>query len=640
MAVTEQRTTEKRAALSFFQRLRYACSQSRLTRFFTDTDVLRDDTQERGLFSRLFGKLIAFSAIKKTRQFLVRQVEQSRIIRAISRFAVTLLHTPLRSFGMLFLSFGVFLVTASLIFPDKYQTETQILTWVIAAVFILCALLLLFSQKSLSATIRDSRFCSFLFFSVLGVRRNTVEQELTVKTSDALAFLCGIFLAIPSLFLQTPTLLAIYALTVFGYLTLLTPESGLVLLLFLLPFCSTKFVCYAFLFLFVTFLLKVLLSKRIIRFHRMDYPILLFLLALLICGSVSADPAASVTESLLYVFLLCGYFLVTNLVKTLPWLRRCIFALSLSACLTALDGIAQFVLGKVSDRWQDQALFAALRGRAVATFDNPNVLAEYLILVLPILLALFLLQCKEKKPLWALPALLAVGVCLVFTWSRGAWLAALVSCALFCLFAGKRSRIIFLSIAAAFLISYPWLPDVFTARVESIVTLSDSSNAYRLQIWRGSLDNLRQFWHTGIGFGDEVFTMYYGHFAPSGAEIAAHSHQLFLQIWISLGIIGFLLFAWVLVYFLRTFTLLQKGLSKVPNVSARYYSFAFFSAICALMIHGLTDYVFYQPRIFFLFFAICALFVSMQRMYFAEHHRPQHSHSTVSAYSVDLPHQK
>lgn len=638
MAQNQPRSKSDTASLSLWQRIRLAFARSFLAHFFLDTSVLHTEKETQGVLSRLFHFFTALPSLKKTKRFLVRHVEQSRLIRLVSRFTTALFHTPLRSFGMFFLAFGVFLMSAALIFPARYQAETQMLTWILAAILIFCALLLLFSQKTLSRTVYDSRFFSALFFKILGSRQKTVEQEITVKTSDALAFVCGIIFALPTLLLPTPTVLLIYTLIVLGYFTLLTPESGFVLLLFFIPFCSTAFLLYALLFLFAVFFIKVILGRRTLHFHRMDYPILLLLLAILICGSISVHPADSVKTALLYASLLCGYFLATNMIKTASWLYRCVFALSVSALFTAMDGLLQFVFDKMSDRWQTPAFLTSLKGYTNTTFDSPDTLASYLVLMLPILFALLHLQCKEeKKRPWAILPLLAVSTCLILTWEKGAWLAALIGCSLFCLLAGRRSRILFCSLALAFGISLPFLPDVFLTHLRSIVSLNDAFGSYRTQVFRASLTNLRQFWHTGIGMGDTVFSTHYGHLSPA---VAAHSHHLFLQIWIALGVIGLLLFAWVLLYFLRIFTLTQKTLLKASHDQTQLLSFAFFCALLSSLVQGLTDYVFYEPRIFFLFFILGALLVSLQRIHYQEYHRPHHAHSTVSAYSIDLPRKK
>lgn len=55
----------------------------------------------------------------------------------------------------------------------------------------------------------------------------------------------------------------------------------------------------------------------------------------------------------------------------------------LSSLLVSLIGVLQYVTGSADSLWQDTTMFSDISGRVVSTFANPNVLAEYLILMLP-----------------------------------------------------------------------------------------------------------------------------------------------------------------------------------------------------------------------------------------------------------------
>ena len=67
----------------------------------------------------------------------------------------------------------------------------------------------------------------------------------------------------------------------------------------------------------------------------------------------------------------------TRLEKLLRWWRL------LSSLLVSLIGVLQYVTGSADSLWQDTTMFSDISGRVVSTFANPNVLAEYLILMLP-----------------------------------------------------------------------------------------------------------------------------------------------------------------------------------------------------------------------------------------------------------------
>ena len=63
-------------------------------------------------------------------------------------------------------------------------------------------------------------------------------------------------------------------------------------------------------------------------------------------------------------------------------------------------------------------MFEDIEGRVIH-LCNPNVLAEYLIMTLPISLTALLAAKKPLARLAALVATVAISLCLVYTWSRG-----------------------------------------------------------------------------------------------------------------------------------------------------------------------------------------------------------------------------
>lgn len=67
-------------------------------------------------------------------------------------------------------------------------------------------------------------------------------------------------------------------------------------------------------------------------------------------------------------------------------------------------------------------MFSDISGRVVSTFANPNVLAEYLILMIPFAGAMLITsESKTERAFYPL-TFASLAICLIFTWSRGAWL--------------------------------------------------------------------------------------------------------------------------------------------------------------------------------------------------------------------------
>lgn len=122
---------------------------------------------------------------------------------------------------------------------------------------------------------------------------------------------------------------------------------------------------------------------------------------------------------------------------------------------------------------------------------------------------------------------------LYFTYTRMAWLLALL-----CLMlqVDKNRWRIGLLITGIMVILLMTFPD-FNLRLGSMADLHDSSLQYRLQIWRGTGEALKDFWLWGAGPGS--FQTIYPQY-QFGNTISQHAHQLYLHFWLEHGLFGLL----------------------------------------------------------------------------------------------------
>jgi putative inorganic carbon (HCO3(-)) transporter len=217
-------------------------------------------------------------------------------------------------------------------------------------------------------------------------------------------------------------------------LILLRPVLGLYLLVLAIPFGSLKEISVgaisvggaeAMAALTVAAWLAHMLAHRDVRTARA--PLLVPLLAFLFVASCSMIGALSLQWSLkgllVWLELLAVYLLVVNLVGSRE-VRIMVLVILLAGGLEALLGIYQF-LGRVGP--EGFVLFDRFM-RAYGTFDQPNPYGGYLALILPLALSLFLGRWAWRGPwdvaTWLLAALSLglMGLALVMSWSRGAWL--------------------------------------------------------------------------------------------------------------------------------------------------------------------------------------------------------------------------
>ena len=202
---------------------------------------------------------------------------------------------------------------------------------------------------------------------------------------------------------------------------LLSPESGIIGICLLLPFLPTMALAVLTCLVLVSCIIKFFCGKRVFKISFIDVPVFLFLL-LTFFGGIFSQSKSSTNKMLLMVCFIAAYFIVKNLICSYSLLKKCLSAVAFSGAIVSLYGIFENFIGSPSVIWQDMSDFGEIKGRVVSTFANPNVLGEYLILIIPVTVALAL-TAKSAKERFAFACGAAFDVfCLVLTWSRGAWL--------------------------------------------------------------------------------------------------------------------------------------------------------------------------------------------------------------------------
>jgi O-antigen ligase len=364
----------------------------------------------------------------------------------------------------------------------------------------------------------------------------------------------------------------------------------------------------------VCYFLKLIRGKRTFRFELIDGAVTVFLLLMLMGGIFTVSVSASLQYALIYGCFTVSYFLVVNLIRNAEWVHRCVAAFICSSAVVSLYGVYQNILGTASTKWQDESMFGNMGGRVVSTFENPNVLAEYLIVTIPFAVAVLLTRRSWLSRGGMFAVCGSGAACLVFTMSRGAWLGFMIGMLLFFLIYSRKTMIAVLLGLFSIPVLPFILPESIVKRFTSIGNLADSSTAYRVNIWRGSIDMIRDFFWGGIGAG-KTFTLVYPSYTLAGIESAPHSHNLYLQITIELGIFGLLAFLAVVFLLAQNsfsfFSVKEKPGNAIED--SRFICAAGFAGIVAILAQGMTDYVWYNYRIFLIFWLVLGLTVASRR---------------------------
>ena len=553
------------------------------------------------------------------RQHLSRSFEGSFFLKKLRAYSYDVLATPLKSFGHLFFSFGIYtiLVYALKLFIPGLP-ESDISTLIVGLSVCIVAIPMLISSDNLAIAISKGSMTKSIVMESLGFREESFDVKTkTTRTRSNVMILIGMLLGIFTVFIDPLTLLLGIGAIVGIVLIFASPEIGILVALFALPFFSffespTKTIGMLITITSISYFVKIIRGKRIFKLEIMDLSVLAFMLLIYFSGAIGAGGHDGYQEVLVSCTLLFGYFLVVNLMRNERWLRRCILALVSSGTIVAFIGVLQYFMGVFqTGAWLDTDYFSDIKGRTVSLFENPNVLAAYLVMVLPFALLLLTKSNNRRERLLYNISTLAILLCIVFTWSRGAWLATIAVLLVFSMiYSRKTLRYLFMSCFAIPLLPIV-LPQSVIGRFASIGDMSDSSTLYRVYTWKGTWNAIKENFWSGVGYGNSAYAEIYPRFAYAGIEAAEHSHNLYLQILFGLGIGGLIIFAIVmLLYF-------QMNLEHIRHTKDRGAILMIAASICGvigMLVMGMFDFVWYNYRVFFLFWVVMGLACACTRI--------------------------
>lgn len=575
------------------------------------------------------------------RAYLSRSFEGSFIIKKLRHSVCNLAYLPLRTYGSFFLSFGIYTLLVyfiKIILPVMGEADAeQLLTGICICII---AIPLNASRLTLAKAVKNGRITGAIFVEAFGYRNEAFENKSLSKNSSrrsGIAILLGLLSGMLTFVVKPLYIILFIAVFVLVALIMVTPEIGILISLFCLPFLSlfsypTVLLAVLVVLTAFSYFIKLIRGKRIFKLELLDLFVLLFLLMLLFSGIVTVGGDASYKSALMSCLLMLGYFLTVNLIRTEKWLHRCVLAIIGSGAVTAFIGIVQYVLGLSANAWLDTDYFPDIEGRATSLFENPNYLAAYLTIVFPF--ALYqAMTCKVKKErLLSVAVCATIAVCNVLTWCRAAWLAMIICTFIFFLIASRKTmRAVFAAIFVAPFLPFV-LPDNVVTRFMSIGDISDSSTLYRMYTWRGSLKMAKEYIWGGIGYGTDAFAQLYPVYAYAGIETSPHSHSLYLQILLSMGIGALLCFSLIVLFYI------QKNLEYIKTPVSRegmLITAASLVAVLSLLIMGIFDYVWYNYRIFWIFWVVLAIGVTCVRIGQREIERSK-LYSECNEYSADV----
>lgn len=462
------------------------------------------------------------------------------------------------------------------------------------------------STRALSSLLRKSFIGRTFLIRFCGI----FEEELSGGEGAShlfLASLFGVLFGVASIFLPyaLPILLLSLILTC---LFLRVPELLLLLLSLALPFLGwlphpTLTLTVGAVALEIAWLRKYRRGQRILFFGCAELLILLLGLLYLLGGLIGEGGWQGVWSGVCRMLLILLFFPSASLLLRKQWRRRVIGALHFSAAILSTLGIFQYFFTDMELKWVDLNRFCGIAGRVGLSFGNPNILSAFLVLILPLGVSeVFAERERGGRRLLFCAACVAELLCLVLTWSRGAWLGLLIALPILLLLCNKSSRSFLILAAVPAILFSPALPKTVISRFFSIGNSADSSIRYRFYTWKGVARMLRANpW--GIGTGETAFRNVYPSYAVSGTETVMHAHRLLLQVTTELGFPGG---AVLLLLLLLTGLQVLYGTVRLGG-HARGELLGASCGILGFLVMGCFDYVWYHFGVFALFWILLAL---------------------------------
>ncbi len=275
----------------------------------------------------------------------------------------------------------------------------------------------------------------------------------------------------------------------------------------------------------------------------------------------------------------------------------------------ALHGIYQYIIAApIPAGWVSQTE-QGVRTRAYSITGSPNILGSYMVMTAPIFagLAYRFRSMKAKLLMWS--AVMLECVCLLVTFSRGAWVGMVVAVVVFALILDKRLLGLLVFAATAALM----VPQV-SSRILYLFTddfAQASAVGGRSLRWSFGYSTMRANPILGFGLGrfggavamqnqileeTDAFSYFYmdNYYLKIGTEMGYTGLIAFLILVVALVILGF------------------RALMRIKHERSSYFPVAvgIYSGLCGVLVHCYFENIFEVPYMMGLFWSLAAaLFV-------------------------------
>ncbi len=334
------------------------------------------------------------------------------------------------------------------------------------------------------------------------------------------------------------------------------------------------------------------MSKRILKLAPLDLPLALFLFSAFL-GVWPAYDRSQCWSTL--IALGAGgllYVAVSRLAVSRRWQRAITAVIVLAGVLLSLYFVTQYARFGYPEKVRAISRLGAFIGQIAPSVGewapSANSVATFLEGVIFLAVAL---AFTGKKLVWRVGAIIGaglIGLALLMSASRGAWLAVVAASAMWAALYWRPARTgtTIGAIGALGLVIYVIVQGDITALGD--IPIIDRTLAPmfirpdRLEVYRGSVYLIQDFPLTGIGLGGQFAMIYYKYALLIQHAFLTYSHNLYLEVWLEQGLLGISAWLWLMA------ALYQAARTHAKSGADLLYQ-ATWIGLTAAFVHGISD---------------------------------------------------
>lgn len=359
---------------------------------------------------------------------------------------------------------------------------------------------------------------------------------------------------------------------------------------------------------FAVMVIDLKFNKKVIKANTLLIPMFLAGVFMIINSFTSLNILGSMRD---LAFNFGGIFLALMVYKEVnskERLNNILTSIAIGGALVGVFGLYQFVfLGTVQREWIDASLKGVITRRAYSVFMNPNIFAEYLVLVTPLVVSQFWAHRDGFKKFIYLMISGLLLLNMMLTFSRGGMVSIAVAAMVFLFFA-MRPLFVFLIPIGIFSINF--LPEKIQNRIYSIFNFADSSTSYRFKMWGITKDLIRDHSMVGVGFGHKAFKQEFELLIRSMPIF--HAHNTYLEIMAEGGALGIISFLYIVIG--SMVNLFRSGM-KSTDKYIRTVSIGLLASIIGILTNGMTEHIVYINRIIVMLWMVFGLTGALRNIY-------------------------